>query len=135
MAAALAVQWRLPRRPGTAWRSPLAGGILLGSLALVAESGRLFRARGTTVTPLAPERASSLVIDGSFAVSRNPMYVAMAGALLAHAVHRGHPLQLLPLGGWVAFINRFQVQPEERALERLFGEEYAAYRREVRRWL
>jgi protein-S-isoprenylcysteine O-methyltransferase Ste14 len=35
----------------------------------------------------------------------------------------------------VLFIDRFQIQPEERALFARFDEAYAAYRRTVRRWL
>lgn len=112
-----------------------AGAVAVGALALVAEAGHLFRSSGTTVTPFAPEQASTLVTTGPYALTRNPMYVAMAGVLLAHAVERRHPLQLLPLVGWTAFMDRFQVVPEERALLAVFGDEYAAYRRQVRRWL
>ena len=33
------------------------------------------------------------------------------------------------------YMNRFQIGPEERALSKLFGAEFAAYRTRVRRWL
>jgi len=39
----------------------------------------------------------------------------------------------LPL--FVLYINRFQIAPEERALNAHFGAAYADYRRTVRRWL
>ncbi|ENU3999824.1 TPA: isoprenylcysteine carboxylmethyltransferase family protein, partial [Pseudomonas aeruginosa] len=32
-------------------------------------------------------------------------------------------------------MNRFQITPEEWALEALFGESFARYRARVRRWL
>jgi protein-S-isoprenylcysteine O-methyltransferase Ste14 len=32
-------------------------------------------------------------------------------------------------------MNRFQIAPEERALEARFGAQYTAYRARVRRWL
>jgi protein-S-isoprenylcysteine O-methyltransferase Ste14 len=32
-------------------------------------------------------------------------------------------------------MNRFQIQPEERALETLFGQAYIDYRQRVRRWI
>jgi protein-S-isoprenylcysteine O-methyltransferase Ste14 len=35
----------------------------------------------------------------------------------------------------VFYLDRFQVGPEERALQSLFGGEYAAYKKKVRRWL
>jgi protein-S-isoprenylcysteine O-methyltransferase Ste14 len=35
----------------------------------------------------------------------------------------------------VLYVTRFQIEPEERILAGLFGEEYSAYRNRVRRWL
>ncbi len=32
-------------------------------------------------------------------------------------------------------MNRYQIKPEERALERLFGEDYLDYKNQVRRWI
>jgi len=37
--------------------------------------------------------------------------------------------------GFVLYMNRFQIRPEERALITLFGSEYSAYQTQVRRWL
>ena len=135
MAAAAAVQRGLPRREPHPLRRAVAAAIVLGSGALATQAERHFRRSGTTVNPLAPEQASSLVTTGSFALTRNPMYVALSGVLLAHGVARGHPSQLVPLAAWAAFIDRFQIVPEERALTSVFGDEYDAYRRRVRRWL
>lgn len=132
---AATLQRRLPRHPPARWRRAVAGGLALGSVTLAADAERRFRRSGTTVNPLAPERASQLVSTGSFALTRNPMYVAMAGVLLAHAVARGRPAQVLPVAGWVAYIDRFQVRPEERALTSVLGPDYVAYRARVRRWL
>ena len=36
---------------------------------------------------------------------------------------------------FLLYINRFQVEPEERILAGLFAGEFDAYRRSVRRWL
>jgi protein-S-isoprenylcysteine O-methyltransferase Ste14 len=94
-----------------------------------------FRKSRTTVNPLKPERATALVMGGVYKITRNPMYVGMSLFLLAWAVWLS---ALLPFAGPVAFvlyITRFQIQPEERVLLEMFGDEYAAYAARVRRWL
>ena len=73
--------------------------------------------------------------SGPNGVTRNPMYVGMAGALVAHALIRGGWGTVLPVAAFVAVIDRVQIQTEEAALRELFGEEYDAYCRRVRRWL
>ena len=85
-----------------------------------------------TPAPFDPPRR--LVIAGPYRFVRNPMYVgaglALAGAALFYQ-------SLVLLGFAVLFIlvaHLFVVFYEEPALERRFGEEYAAYRRTVRRW-
>jgi protein-S-isoprenylcysteine O-methyltransferase Ste14 len=94
-----------------------------------------FRRNHTTVEPFVPSQASALVTDGPNAVTRNPMYLGMAGLLAAHALWRGGWRTALPVAGFVAVIDRVQVRPEEEALRGVFGEEYAAYCRRVPRWL
>ena len=94
-----------------------------------------FRASRTTLNPLKPERATALVTRGIYRVSRNPMYVGMAFLLLAWAVHL---CALLPFVGpvvFVLYITRYQIQPEERVLEGIFGDSYLAYAARTRRWL
>ena len=94
-----------------------------------------FRRARTTVNPLQPERASALVTGGIYRHTRNPMYLAVATMLLAWGLWLGNALG--PLGAvlFVAWMDRLQIPPEERALAALFGEEFERYRREVRRWL
>jgi protein-S-isoprenylcysteine O-methyltransferase Ste14 len=94
-----------------------------------------FRRAHTTVDPLHPEKASRLVTGGIYRVSRNPMYLGFAIFLLAWAVFLASPWMLLGVPAFMAFIGRLQIQPEERALESLFGEEYRDYKARVRRWL
>lgn len=89
----------------------------------------------TTVNPLAPERASQLVTHGIYRITRNPMYVGLACNLLAWALYLPNPLALLGPVLFVAYITRFQIQPEEHTLLRLFGEPYGHYMKSVRRWL
>ena len=95
----------------------------------------LFRKAKTTVNPLKPQSATSLVISGVFGLSRNPMYVGMVFILLAWAIYLGSSWTLLGIIGFVIFINQFQIVPEERAMLALFGEEFVSYSKKVRRWL
>ena len=94
-----------------------------------------FRIARTTVNPLKPETASSLVTFGIFGYSRNPMYVGLAIILLAWTTYLAVPFGLIAVLGFMAFIQRFQIAPEERALVLLFGDEFKAYQSSVRRWL
>jgi len=108
----------------------IVSGVAFDLLGLLA-----FRASQTTVNPLKPERASTLVTGGIYRLSRNPMYVGMGLLLLALAIYLS---ALLPFAGpiiFVLYITRFQIQPEERVLESMFGQEYQAYAARVRRWL
>lgn len=112
----------------------LAGLIATASLGLLAEAVTSFRRHATTVDPLAPERASNLVTDGPFGVTRNPMYVAMAGTLVANAVARRSILGLLPLAGFVLVINKAQIEAEEQAMATNFGDDWERYRATTPRW-
>jgi protein-S-isoprenylcysteine O-methyltransferase Ste14 len=87
------------------------------------------------VDPVHPERATHLVTDGPYALTRNPMYVSMAGALVAHAIWRRSLAALLPVAAFVAVIDRLQVTDEEVALREHFGAAYDDYRARVPRWL
>ena len=104
--------------------------------AAIAIAGVLaFRRAKTTVNPLTPEKASSVVITGIFRYTRNPMYLGMAAGLLAIALWWSTPFGLLFLAAFCIYITRFQIQPEERALREHFGEDFNAYMLQVRRWI
>lgn len=107
---------------------------LAGAICGVAGVVAFWRAR-TTVNPYRPRTASTLVTTGIYRVTRNPMYLAMALLLTALAVWLAFPWSLLCVLGFVLYIDRFQIRPEERALSELFGEEYRRYRTEVHRWI
>jgi len=94
-----------------------------------------FRRARTTVDPFHPETASNIVTTGIYRVTRNPMYLGFLLALIALAVFLGHVVSAaLPLI-FIVYMNRFQIEPEERALLARFGASYEAYLRSVRRWI
>lgn len=94
-----------------------------------------FRAAKTTVNPLQPGQASSLVIVGIYRFTRNPMYVGALFVLTAWFLFLQNWLPMLFLGTFVWILTRLQIKPEERVLIGRFGEEYAAYCRRVPRWI
>ena len=130
----LVIARRSGRRP-----SPLS---LVGAALVAVPSAWLavdcvvrFRRAGTTVDPTVPGAASALVTAGANGLTRNPMYVAMAGGLVAHAVARRSWPGLLPVAAFVVAMSRWQIAAEERALAGHFGDSYARYRATVPRWV
>ena len=107
-------------------------GIILG-LALAGWGlATFFRAR-TAIVPIRP--ASRMVASGPYRFSRNPMYTGLAVlytglALLLNVIW---PLLLLP--AVLAAVYLLVIRREERYLMAAFGNEYAEYCRNVRRWL
>ena len=89
----------------------------------------------TTVNPLRPEKASSLVTSGIFRLTRNPMYLGLALIVAAAAAWYGNLLGGFVVPMFVLYINRFQIVPEERALAAKFGTAFDAYRSRTRRWI
>ena len=121
--------------PPSKGRAAVATIVSLASLSIAGAAAIHFRRSGTTLEPFQPDRASVLITSGANTISRNPMYVGLAGLLLAHAVWRGSWVALLPVAGFVVLIDRLQVQAEEAALLEKFGAEYDAYRATSPRWI
>jgi protein-S-isoprenylcysteine O-methyltransferase Ste14 len=107
----------------------IAGAMIIG-LGVVA-----FRRAKTTVNPMKPDSASSLVVTGIYGVTRNPMYLGLFVILIGWAIFLSNALGFVCLALFILYMNRFQIEPEERALAFLFGKDFAAYRSRVRRWL
>lgn len=123
-------------RYDSAWWVPVqvAGGLLLvaGAVVLVAAFVRFVREGAGTPAPVAP--TERLVVGGLYRHVRNPMYVAVVGAVGGQALLLGQPV-LLAYGavagaGMAAFARGY----EEPALARRFGADYDAYRRAVPAW-
>ena len=94
-----------------------------------------FQRAKTTVNPMKPETTSALVESGIYRRSRNPMYVGILFMLVAWAIFLSSAWALIGPAVFVLYINRFQIEPEERVLASLFGAAYADYKSAVRRWL
>ena len=108
------------------------GAIVIGIL-MVLYCAQLFRQKGTTIKPF--EESSSLVKEGLFRYSRNPIYLGMIVFLFGLWVVLGSltPLGVIPVFAWL--IQEKFIKEEEKMLEEKFGEEYKEYKARVRRWL
>jgi protein-S-isoprenylcysteine O-methyltransferase Ste14 len=115
-------------------RLALASLLVLLGLGIMLTGVVQFSKAKTTIDPLNPEKAEQLVVDGVFSLSRNPMYLGMAIIAVAWTIYLANPWSILGVIAFVLFINRFQITPEERAMDSLFGVQYAQYKASVRRW-
>jgi protein-S-isoprenylcysteine O-methyltransferase Ste14 len=117
------------------WRAALALMSVAAGFAVALAGVIAFRRAKTTVSPLTPETTSAMVTSGVYGVSRNPMYVGFLLVLIGWAAFLSHALAFALLPLFVAYMNRFQIEPEERALSAKFGGQFQEYRRSVRRWV
>ena len=108
----------------------LGSGLLLIFLAV-----NSFKKSQTTINPLQPDLASSLVTDGVFKYSRNPMYLGMLFILIFISLRFNLIGGSLVALGFVIYIKKYQIVPEEIAMVKLFNDKFIAYKSRVRRWL
>lgn len=113
----------------------IAFALLISGLAVIIVANIQFRRASTTINPLKPETASTLVTNGIFGYSRNPMYLGMALALASYSLYLGSWICLVSVPAFIQYMNRFQIIPEENAMNSLFGQAFQDYCKTVRRWI
>ena len=86
-----------------------------------------------TPAPVAP--TERLVVSGAYRYVRNPMYVAVIGAIAGQALLLGQRVLLGYAALVAALVVSFVRLYEEPVLRRQFGEKYEAYRRAVPGWV
>jgi protein-S-isoprenylcysteine O-methyltransferase Ste14 len=125
--------------PGAAFSFPgrMGSGYLLVFIGVgfIVAGIRSFRKAKTTVDPRKPELATSLVQSGIYKRTRNPIYLGLFFVLSGAGLFFGNYLAFLAVPLFVMYMTRFQILPEERALERQFPSEYNNYKSRVRRWI
>jgi protein-S-isoprenylcysteine O-methyltransferase Ste14 len=130
------VPWLLTGWDVHAWWLPLR---VVGALVLAASAGVLVHAfvrfvvEGVgTPAPVAP--TEHLVVGGLYRFVRNPMYVAVVGAVVGQALLLGRVVLLAYAGVLAVVFALFVRRYEEPTLRRQFGDEYESYRRAVPAW-
>jgi len=121
--------------PAWPWPVRVIGAVLLAGCAvvLVQAFARFVREGRGTPAPVGP--TERLVVGGLYRHVRNPMYVAVVGAIVGQALLLGRPVLLvyaaLAGAGMALFVRGY----EEPLLATRYGEQYRAYRRAVPGWL
>ena len=135
-----AAMWFAPRSGLSIELSLLARSLIFAAIALaggaIALAGDLeFKRAGTTVNPFRPQNTSALVTSGVYRFTRNPMYVGLLLVVVGWAAFLCSAWAFAGPVAFVAYISRFQIAPEERALSAKFGTAYSDYLSRVRRWI
>jgi len=119
--------------PRNLWTHYFGWGLIDAGLLLMLWAGLLMLWRRTTVNPYG--RPKRLLEEGPFRLSRNPIYLADTLVYSGVALLWGSLWPWLLLPAVMISMQRGVIANEENLLAELFGEEYRAYCRRVRRWL
>jgi protein-S-isoprenylcysteine O-methyltransferase Ste14 len=106
---------------------------MLVGVAMAARGSVQFKQADTNIIPLT--KSDALVTEGVFRYSRNPMYLGMVGFTAGLALVVNTPWAWLVVAVFFLIIRILFIRREERLMAATFGEPYAAYKRQVRRWL
>ena len=96
---------------------------------------KLFKKHNTTISPLKPEKATSLIVSGIYMYSRNPMYLGMLFILISISIRFNIIGGIISISTFIIYITKFQIIPEEEQLKRIFGEKFLNYKKKTRMWL
>ncbi len=111
----------------------VASAIFWVALGLIAWSGIWFWRKKTPIEP--HHTPKTLIKEGPFRISRNPIYLGLVMLTVASALSNGSIIGVVAaIGLWVILDRRFAAK-EEALLLRTFGDEARDYLADTRRWL
>lgn len=109
--------------------------LLILCFTLLIMSIKKFHREETTINPLKPEQASKLLTTSVYSFSRNPMYLGLSGILIGIFLFLGSWFGIVIIPIFVIYITKYQIKPEEYAMNKKFGGQYQSYCNKVRRWI
>lgn len=137
LAAGAVLELLLPLGPGLGGGNLKAIFIGLGlaaiGIAIAWKAVVQFTDAGTTI-PL-DEPTDTLVTDGIYGWSRNPIYIGLSVCYVGLAIALTSPWALIALPVIIAVLQKTVIEKEEALLEKEFGENYRSYKKRVPRWL
>lgn len=108
-------------------------GLVIVALTIDMLCGRALARSKTTILP--HRAATSLVTEGPYSFSRNPIYIAHVTLTLGLGLLLAAPF-ILTLAPLLALsLQKLSIEPEERHLQAKFGEDYRVYMAQTPRWL
>jgi len=123
----------LPGRLDVALFDVIGWGLIAVGLVLIGWSALWFWRRKTSIEP--HHTPKTLIVEGPYQLSRNPIYLGMAVILAGAVIGRGQVVCLILIVLFVMIINRRFIAPEEATLRATFGTEAETYLQETRRWI
>ena len=109
--------------------------LLICGIIIIRTAVLSFNKHQTTINPLNLTKTSTLVNTGIFKYTRNPMYLGMVFILLSIALKFNIYGGLIVILLFFFFITKFQIIPEEKAMEKPFGKKFKNYKKTTKRWL
>jgi len=129
--------WLMKSGRATFWHSGewnMAGyALLLIGIALPLWGSRTFKRHKTNILPY--KDPDTMVTDGPFKYTRNPMYLGMLTVLLGATVLSGTIEGLGFTALYFAVANWWYIPYEESRMQAVFGEKFEDYKDKVRRWV
>jgi protein-S-isoprenylcysteine O-methyltransferase Ste14 len=111
----------------------VGGALVVLALAIAGSAVGLFKRSGQDPAPWKP--SPSLVVQGAYRFTRNPMYVGMTLLTVGIGVALDNLWIIIAAALALVVVHYTAVLPEEAYLAEKFGDDYRAYQKKVRRWL
>ena len=105
--------------------------MLVGAI-IAAYASNQFKRAATNIVPLT--KSTTLVSNGLFRYSRNPMYLGMMMFLIGLGIVTASPWSTLIVCAFALLIRQQFVLQEEQLMLNTFAKEYLTYTKQVRRW-
>ena len=134
--AGVGLRWLVTPPPlpgGRAVQFAVGGALVALALAIGGSAVGLFKKTGQNPAPWKP--SPSLVLQGAYRFTRNPMYVGMTLILAGLGFALDDLWLVIGAALFLVIVHYTAVLPEEAYLDEKFGDDYRAYKKKVRRYL
>jgi protein-S-isoprenylcysteine O-methyltransferase Ste14 len=111
----------------------VAAVLIIASILIMPSVLRRFRRAATPFD--VRKAAASLITDGPYRFSRNPVYVSLTMLYLGIGILLDNGWVLILVIPVILVMDVWVIRREERHLEAKFGEQYLRYKAVVRRWV